>query len=109
MGSPAGGPVTALKEPLGGSKVIGVPGDTAPLGPLSSGVFLRALSTYFVSTMVVPRAALSLEASSTEASSRVESAAAGAAYASSPEFAAPKVAVETPSDEEFAMAPRGEF
>jgi hypothetical protein len=59
--------------------------------------------------MVVPLVALSLDASSTDAVSMADSAAAGAAYKSSPEFAAPKVAVETPSDEEFAMASRGEF
>ncbi len=106
------GPITALVETLGVSTALGVSLGapvTAPLGPLPSEVFLRTLSTYVVSTMVVPCAALSLEASSTEASSRAESAAAGAAFKSSPEFAAPKVAVETPSDEEFAMASRGEF
>ena len=78
-----------------------------PLGTLSE-ILGRGLPPDLVtSIMVVLLVALSLEASSTDAPSCAESAAAGAALLSSPEVGPPKVAVETPSDEEFAMASKG--
>jgi hypothetical protein len=52
--------------------------------------------------------ALSMDAPSTEVPSFVDSGTAGAALFSSPDVGAPKVAVDTPSDEDVAMASKRE-